>query len=116
MKTRAYVLPALIATMITLAGIAAPAAFADTAEQFGDGVFVVGTQIAPGTYSTVGPAKDKHCYYATYKTDAGDVNDVATMRENDYFDSHRTMYVDVETDKRVYFSLGCRWTMDARNS
>lgn len=47
----------LVAGMAMAAITLAPGARAETGEQFpGDGVFLVGTDIAPGTYRTEGPS------------------------------------------------------------
>jgi hypothetical protein len=45
---------------------------------FGNGVFMVGRDIQPGTYHTDGPVASsftKHCYYATLGSDGVDILD-----------------------------------------
>lgn len=44
----------------------------------GDGTFVVGTEVKPGTYRTAGPADDAFdtCYWARLKSTSGDVGDI----------------------------------------
>ncbi|GAA3145852.1 hypothetical protein ACFQ0X_37505 [Streptomyces rectiviolaceus] len=44
----------------------------------GDGTFVVGAEIKPGTYRTAGPADNiiDNCYWARLKSTSGDVGDI----------------------------------------
>ncbi|MEU5954368.1 hypothetical protein [Streptomyces sp. NPDC047525] len=46
----------------------------------GDGTFVVGTEIKPGTYRTAGPADGDidSCYWARLKGTSGDAGDIIT--------------------------------------
>jgi hypothetical protein len=53
-------------------GVPAPAAAPPgLPTTFGEGKFVVGTDIAPGTYHTLGPADAQYCYWERFKDPTG---------------------------------------------
>ena len=45
---------------------------------FGDGTYLVGTDIAPGSYKTTGPRPSTvpNCYWARMKNDSGSLNSI----------------------------------------
>ncbi|MGH3786757.1 MAG: hypothetical protein ACRDRG_09465 [Pseudonocardiaceae bacterium] len=50
---------------------ASPALPSSLPTTFGEGKFVVGTDIAPGTYHTTGPADTQYCYWERFKEPSG---------------------------------------------
>ncbi len=62
-----------------LAPVAPPApaaAPANLATTFGEGRFVVGTDIAPGTYQTTGPSGNLDCYWERLKNTSGTTDSI----------------------------------------
>lgn len=84
-------------------GPAAPAGGLKTTID-GDGLFIVGKDIAPGTYATAGPVGDKRCYWRR-------MNNVDPHAKNNVIDSAMTAKPQVvlidETDK-AFKTSGCQ--------
>ncbi|MEV0118373.1 hypothetical protein AB0H77_34875 [Streptomyces sp. NPDC050844] len=71
----------------------------------GDGTFVVGTEIKPGTYRTAGPADDviNSCYWARLKSTTGDVGDIIASG-----DSKGPVTVTISPGDKAFQTTGCK--------
>jgi hypothetical protein len=85
-------------------GPAAPAAGGLKTSIDADGLYIVGKDIAPGTYATAGPVGDKRCYWRR-------MNNVDPHAKNNVIDSAMTAKPQVvlidETDK-AFKTSGCQ--------
>lgn len=88
--------------------IGAGSAYADAPAPIGDGTYLVGSDIAPGTYHTAGPDQSgivPMCYWARHKDTSGDLGNIIANHI-----SHGPDTVTVRSgDNNVEFSGGCEW-------
>ena len=76
---------------------------------FGDGTYLVGTDIAPGVYVTAGPDPTSvwpMCYYARLRGLDGSVSSIIA---NENFKGREVLEIKA-TDRAVKFNNGCYWT------
>ncbi|WP_236057286.1 hypothetical protein [Mycobacterium sp. SM1] len=87
--------------------LASPALAQPSGEIPGDGVFKVGTDVAPGTYHTQGPSDwSEICSWATYSTLGATEDD---MVDGDV--SRGPMYANVPATVAAFETNGCQpWT------
>ncbi len=86
---------------------AAQAAAAGPKTSFGDGTYLVGTDIAPGSYRTTGPRADSplpNCYFARAKDDSGSIS---SIEQND--NTQGAARVTVKNGEYLTIT-GCDWT------
>lgn len=70
---------------------------------FGDGIYIVGTDITPGTYKNTGEAG---CYYARLKGFSGDLGDILANNNTD-----ASAIVTIRSSDKGFDSNGCgTWT------
>lgn len=68
---------------------------------FGDGMFIVGTDIEPGTYKSSGSGTDYSCYWARLKGFSGELGDIVA---NEISGNTR---VTIATSDKGFSSTGC---------
>lgn len=76
---------------------------------YGDGDYVVGSDIVPGTYHTTGPDPDSAwpmCYWARVKGMSGELKDIIA---NSNIKGASTIVIK-PTDGGILFHNGCYWT------
>ncbi|MFD3696438.1 hypothetical protein ACFWUZ_09780 [Streptomyces sp. NPDC058646] len=101
------------ASTVTAAASAAPAGRPSSAEAprteiAGDGTFLVGRDVRPGTYRTAGPQDDAfpNCYWARLRNTSGDL---AAIIAND--NAQGQAVVTIAAGDRAFDTKGCRpWT------
>ncbi|MGH3694189.1 MAG: hypothetical protein ACRDRX_09460 [Pseudonocardiaceae bacterium] len=100
------VLPAPPAPAVSPAPATSPALPSTLATTFGEGRFVVGTDIAPGTYQTTGKSGRSDCYWERLKDTNGTT---ASIIDNDLAPGPATVTID-QTDG-AFQTRWCRtWT------
>jgi hypothetical protein len=75
---------------------------------YGDGTYLVGVEIDPGTYKTTGPDKDSvipMCYWERAKNDSGELGSIIANHNSEGPDR-----VTVKAGETVKFSGDCKWT------
>lgn len=70
----------------------------------GDGVWLVGTEILPGTYRTVVPTDSFNCYLARLSGLGGSISDIIT---NDNWSAGATVTVAIAPSDTAFQSDGC---------
>ncbi|WP_418002173.1 hypothetical protein ACNO8X_18430 [Mycobacterium sp. PDNC021] len=85
-------------------GPAAPTAAGLKTSIDGDGLFIVGKDIAPGTYATAGPVGDKRCYWRR-------MNNADPHAKNNVIDSAMTakpQVVLIDVTDKAFKTSGCQ--------
>lgn len=89
--------------------LGAGTAYADVPAPVSDGTYLVGTDIAPGTYHTAGPDGSSvvpMCYWARTKDTSGGLGSIIANHI-----SHGPDTVTVRaSDNAIEFNGGCSWT------
>lgn len=80
------------------------AAEAAAPQPFGDGVWLVGADIAPGTYRSLVPASSRNCYWARLSGAAGDFDDILA---NSNVDSGAQALVTIADGDVAFETAGC---------
>lgn len=103
---------ALIAFQLGLVGERTPetparaeAPAAQPAGRIGDGVWLVGADVQPGTYRSTGPSGDGYCMWSRHDSAAGGPMDGIIASDGD-FDS-RQMIVTIESSDVLFRTSGC---------
>lgn len=73
--------------------------------QIGEGVWLVGTDVAPGTYRSSGPADGGYCMWSRHSTAAGGPMDAIISSDGDY--DIRQMIVTIEPTDALFRTAGC---------
>ena len=77
----------------------------DSSDVAGDGTFLVGTDIKPGTYRSAKPASG-NCYWARLRADDGGINDIIANNN-----SSGPSVVTVRKSDKLFKTQGCEdWT------
>ena len=82
------------------------AAAAGPKTSFGNGIFAVGEDVAPGTYKTSGPTGDSGCAYTFLPSKGADLSQASGG--NSLFGPG---YMDLQSGQIVQ-TIGCEWTLD----
>lgn len=79
-----------------------------TASKVGDGTYVVGEDIQPGTYTTIVPQDTLNCYWSRMKDDTGDLTGI--IANGNLAPGAHGRFTVKKTDGAVTLVGGCDWT------